>query len=274
MREDSNVSPNSTYHLSSFSDSDGELSRLKKQAALLPKLELEFLVRHGMAQDMKVLDAACGPGVVSFMIDDFLTTGSVVGVDLDPELIKDAQSAAAKRGKEVEFHQANALELPFENEFDFIYCRFLFQHLAEPEKAMRSLFNALKPGGILCITDVDDEWLFLHPEVPAFDQLRKLAGAHQALQGGNRYIGRALRHLLKGAGYSQIKNDIIPVNSDMIGIDTFIQITTRFKKEIVRRETGTSHPDYLLKEIDEAIAAQDIFGMIGVFSVSGQKPFP
>ena len=265
------TSPAGTYHLSSFSDSEGELSRLKKQAALLPQLEMEYLIRHGLTPEMAVLDAACGPGVISFMIDDYLTSGSVTGVDLDESLIEDAKSNALAKGKSINFLQGNVLELPFTSQFDFIYCRFLFQHLAQPERAMASLFKALKPGGILCVTDVDDEWLFLHPKVEAFDTLKTLAGMHQAEKGGNRYVGRSLRGLLRDAGFEKTTNDIIPVNSDMIGLDIFIQITTRFKKEIVRQVPGGPDPNLLLQEIDEAINREGAFGMIGVFSVSGQK---
>lgn len=261
-----------TYALDSFDSPDQEMLRLKKQAQLLPKIELRALVEHGLKKDMRVLDAACGPGLTSCMIDDYLTTGSVTGIDLNPTLLKEAEKLAWKRKKRINFESGNVYFLPYENQFDYIYCRFLFQHLESPEKALRSLWKALKPGGTLHILDVNDDWLFLEPNVPAFTTLSQLAAQHQARKGGNRFIGKEMRNLILSEDFEDLYTTVISVSSDMVGMDAFLDITTSFKAEIIDPDKDNPHPTQLLKEIREEVAKRDTWGMVGVFNVSAKKP--
>ena len=260
-----------TYALDSMSSPEQEMVRLKKQAELLPKIELRALVEHGLKKNMQVLDAACGPGLTACMIDDYLDTGSVTGIDLNPTLLKEAEKLAWKKRKRIRFESANVYFLPYKNQFDYIYCRFLFQHLESPEKALQSLWKALKPGGILHILDVNDDWLFLEPEVPAFTRLSNLAAQHQARKGGNRFIGKELRNIMVKEGFGDLFTSVISVSSDMVGMDTFLNITTSFKAEIIDPEPNQPHPQELLKEIKKEVANRDTYGMVGVFNVSARK---
>lgn len=260
-----------TYALDKMTSPKQEMARLKKQAELLPSIELNALVEHGLKKDMQVLDAACGPGLTACMIDDYLESGTVTGLDLNPTLLKEAEKLAWKRQKRIRFDKGNVYFLPYENQFDYIYCRFLFQHLETPQKALKSLWKALKPGGILHILDVNDEWLFLEPQVPAFKTLSQLAAEHQARKGGNRFIGKELRNLILQEEFEDLHSSVISVNSDMVGMETFLQITTSFKAEIIDPERGGPHPTQLLKEIREEVAKRNTWGMVGVFNVSAKK---
>jgi len=261
-----------TYALDSFESPEQEMLRLKKQAKLLPKIELRALVEHGLKKNMRVLDAACGPGLTACMIDDYLDTGSVTGIDLNPTLLKEAEKLSWKRKKRIHFESGNVYSLPYENHFDYIYCRFLFQHLESPQTALKSLWKALKLGGTLHILDVNDDWLFLEPTVPAFTTLSMLAAQHQAKKGGNRFIGKELRNLIRKENFEDLYTTVISVSSDMVGMDTFLQITTSFKAEIIDPEKGKPHPTQLLQEIKEEVAKRDTWGMVGVFNVSAKKP--
>ncbi|MEL6677028.1 MAG: class I SAM-dependent methyltransferase, partial [Bacteroidota bacterium] len=231
-----------TYDLSSFQNQSDELVRLKRQASLLPQLELDSLKKHGLKPHMKVLDAACGPGLTASIIHDYLTTGHVTGVDLDASLLIEARRMAKQSRKAIRFRQADVYDLPFENEFDYIYCRFLFQHLEDPQRALASLSRALKPGGTLHILDVNDEWLFMYPEISEFRIFCQIAAEHQQRKGGNRFIGKALHHLFKHTGFEMIQPDVVTITSDMIGLETFLQITTRFKLEIIEPEWCETNP--------------------------------
>ncbi|MDB4285726.1 methyltransferase domain-containing protein [bacterium] len=260
-----------TYAFSRLKDKQLELSRLKKQGTILPGLELEYLVRHGLTPDMKVLDAACGPGTTTSLIHDFLESGTVIGVDINDDLLREATAHASLNRQPITFLKADIYDLPFEEEFDYIYCRFLFQHLADPSQAIASLLRVLKPGGILHIIDVNDEWLFLDPPVPAFDALCDLALKHQAEQGGNRLVGRYLRNLMAKQGTIDMQSEIVAFNSDLIGIETFLQITTIFKVEQILALETDDDPKALVDEILATVREKEIFGMAGVFSVSGKK---
>lgn len=261
-----------TYVLSSLEEKEIELARLEKQAGAMPKQELSLMVRHGLKPGMHVLDAACGPGITSGLIHDYVVPqgGAVTGIDQDDTLLRIATGLTRNQGKEINFVKGDVYDLPFRERFDYIYCRFLFQHLEHPIKALDSMIKALKPGGILNIIDVNDDWLFLDPKVPAFDKLCQLARKYQAEMGGNRLIGKKLRGLLLKAGLNQIATDVMMVNSDILGLDTFLELTTFFKKEIVSQ--GGENPEPLIQAIKDACDKQDVFGACGIFSVSGHKP--
>ncbi|MEO0473380.1 MAG: class I SAM-dependent methyltransferase, partial [Bacteroidota bacterium] len=130
-----------SYLLEDFSGHEVELKRLQRQANLLPDIEKNALIRQGLKPDHDVLDLACGPGLTSCMIDSCLTTGSVIGVDYDANMIRAAKAISLERGHDIHFSQGDVYQLPEEmNEsFDFVYCRFLFQHLQNPEKALQSI---------------------------------------------------------------------------------------------------------------------------------------
>jgi hypothetical protein len=124
----------------------------------------------------------------------------------------------------------------------------------------------------LHILDVNDDWLFLEPSVPAFTTLSRLAAQHQARKGGNRFIGKELPNLIRKENFEDLYTTVISVSSDMVGLDTFLDITTSFKAEIIDPDNETPHPMQLLKEIREEVARRDTWGMVGVFNVSAKKP--
>ncbi|MFK7921738.1 MAG: class I SAM-dependent methyltransferase [Bacteroidia bacterium] len=260
-----------TYILSSLEEKEIELARLEKQAGAMPQQELNLMIRHGLMPGMHVLDAACGPGITSGLIHDFVVPqgGSVTGIDQDDTLLRIATGLTRNQGKKIDFVKGDVYDLPFEERFDFIYCRFLFQHLAQPVQALNSMIRALKPGGILNIIDVNDDWLFLEPKVPAFDELCRLARKYQAGMGGNRLIGKELRSLLLKVGLGQIATDVMMVNSDILGLNTFLELTTFFKREIVIQ--GGENPAPLINAIKAACDKEEVFGACGIFSVSGHK---
>ncbi len=261
-----------TYVLSSLEEKEIELERLQKQAGAMPKQEIAFMKRHGLTTGMHVLDAACGPGITAGLIHDFVVPqgGTVTGIDQDRTLLRIAKGLARNQGRQIDFVEGDVYDLPFGERFDYIYCRFLFQHLAHPERALASMYRSLKPGGIINILDVNDEWLFLEPSIPAFEELCELAKIHQAKLGGNRLIGKALRSLMLQAGLQDPVTDVLMVNSDILSLKTFLELTTFFKKEIILQ--GGDDPQSLIDDIQKACDEQEIFGACGIFSVSAKKP--
>ncbi|MEM6345770.1 MAG: methyltransferase domain-containing protein [Bacteroidota bacterium] len=261
-----------TYVLSSLEEKEIELERLQKQAGAMPEKELALMKRHGLRPGMQVLDAACGPGITASLIHDFIVPqrGTVTGIDQDETLLRIAKGLTRNQAKSINFVKGDVYDLPFGERFDFIYCRFLFQHLEHPSQALASMYKALKPGGIINILDVNDEWLFLEPSIPEFDELCELARMHQAKLGGNRLIGKELRSLLLKSGFHQPATDVLMVNSDILGLKTFLELTTFFKKEIIMQ--GGDDPQPLIEAIKKACHEKELFGACGVFSVSARKP--
>ena len=96
----------------------------------------------------RVLDVACGTGVVSRRAAQRVGSfGQVTGIDLNPEMIDVARSAAAYIDQ-IEFLEGSALELPVaDGRYDVALCQQAIMFLPDRERAAREMYRALKPGG-------------------------------------------------------------------------------------------------------------------------------
>lgn len=100
----------------------------------------------------RVLDLACGTGIVARMVASQLgRTGAVVGVDLNPGMLKVAAAAALRQPQDdatVEWREASADKLPFENAlFNVVYCQLGLQFFADRPTALREVHRVLVAGG-------------------------------------------------------------------------------------------------------------------------------
>ncbi len=274
----SHISPFGSYNFGSFQSNDRELTRLERQATVAWPIERARLLEVGLKPDMRILDLACGPGFISRLIAAELgPEGEVVGIDLNDGLLEIAAATAAEwnalpERSNLSFYKADAyrLDLP-DDSFDLVYARFLFQHLARPLDAMAEIRRALKPGGRLLIADVDDAVFNILPELPGLTPMMEIAAAAQSERGGDRRIGRKLPHYLKRAGFEDVTTDIEVISSDDIGLEAFIEITSRFKIELLpERHRATA------QRVFDGIRSDRLdpstYAHAGVYAVSGRVP--
>jgi ubiquinone/menaquinone biosynthesis C-methylase UbiE len=103
-----------------------------------------------LAPGQRVLDVACGTGLVSFdaahAVGPF---GSVVGVDLSGAMVEAAsQVASTHQVRNAEFMRMDAQELEFgAAQFDAALCALGLMYMPQPERAMAQIARVLKPGG-------------------------------------------------------------------------------------------------------------------------------
>lgn len=221
-----------TYGYGAFQDNARELARLNFQAEVAWRVEQGALVRHGLDRHSRVLDVACGAGSMTCQIATLLKRGSVLGVDLNESLLGEACKRRTKSiaGK-IAFRKGDVYRLEDIGQFDFAYARFLFQHLERPLDALRSIRDVLRPGGRVLVVDVDDRDLCCVPENKGFCRFLAEAARGQKRGGGNRMIGRALPELLQQAGLKEIRQETVRFDSDQMGLDPFLELTTTFKLE-------------------------------------------
>ncbi|MEX2588387.1 MAG: class I SAM-dependent methyltransferase [Actinomycetota bacterium] len=114
--------------------------------------EVEFLYSTlAMKPGDRVLDVGCGPGRHSV---EMARRGlSVVGIDLSPVFVSLARERAADAGVNVSLFEMDALDLPFEDEFDAVIsmCEGAFGLGLDDLLILRSMTRALKPGGHLAV---------------------------------------------------------------------------------------------------------------------------
>jgi len=104
-----------------------------------------------------VLDVGCGAGTDAFVAAQLVgATGEVAGLDLSPELLELARSAAhASRRTHLRFHAGSAEALPFADaSFDQVLSNGALNLVLDKPRALRELARVLRPGGTLAIADL------------------------------------------------------------------------------------------------------------------------
>ena len=123
---------------------------------------LAGLLRPGVA----VLDVGCGTGAITSGIARAVgADGRVVGVDRDESHLRLAREEYAGLTN-LSFEQGDATSLSYGAEFDIVTSARTLQWIAQPERAVVAMRQAVKPGGTVVILDYShskNEW---SPEPP------------------------------------------------------------------------------------------------------------
>jgi ubiquinone/menaquinone biosynthesis C-methylase UbiE len=156
---------------------------------------------------MKLLDCGCGPGTITLGFAEIIAPGTVTGTDIGSSQISIAHENALKQGiSNVDFVEGNIYNLPFlDNSFDAAFSHAVLEHLQEPTKALQELLRVLKPGGVLGVRAPDWGGFLIAPSNPELDQAISYYKLIQERNGGNPYVGRNLRALLREAGFTRLK---------------------------------------------------------------------
>ena len=98
----------------------------------------------------RVLDVACGTGLVSFRAAAAVgPDGAVVGTDISGEMVETARREAALRElANVAFERADAEALPLpDGAFDAALCGLGLMYVPDPVQALSEMRRVLRPGG-------------------------------------------------------------------------------------------------------------------------------
>lgn len=117
-------------------------------------LELLYECCGAGCERARVLDVACGPGIVSCF---FAARGhTVMGLDLVPAMLNRARKLEReKQVAGVDWQRGEAAALPYaDGVFDIALTRFSFHHFADPLGVLREMKRVCRSGGVIAVCDV------------------------------------------------------------------------------------------------------------------------
>ena len=146
-------------------------------------------IQHGD----NVLDVACGTGIVARLAAPLVGEGgSVVGVDNDEGMLAVARKTAAAAGLSIEWKEADAIDLPFEDgRFDLVLCQQGLPFFDDPLPALEEMRRVVSPDGRVLLNvgrsleyqpgwkvlagalsrNIGDKWgMMMHGPFPAWDR--------------------------------------------------------------------------------------------------------
>ncbi len=167
-----------------------------------------LLSHAGIAEGMHVADIGCGIGTVSLMMAKRVgSRGTVVCVDNSTQQLALVRRVAKETGcgniKCVEA-SADRIDFPAES-FDLVYCRFLLDHLRDPEKALAEMWRLLKSGGALVTETIDFTGIATDPPDPAYAREVEFMQELNGIRGVDAGSGMKIHRLFHEIGFRRIE---------------------------------------------------------------------
>jgi SAM-dependent methyltransferase len=179
----------------------GEIYEQHVLPATIARWTPELVAVLGVRPGERVLDVACGTGIVTRLLPDRVgPTGRVVGLDVNVGMLAVARTVVAQAP--IEWLEGNAMGMPLPDAaFDAVVCQQGLQFVPDTLAALHEMRRVLAPGGRLVLS----VWRSV-AHAPGFrvleEALARRIGAEQAaLPPFSLGDGQALRALVRRTGF-------------------------------------------------------------------------
>jgi demethylmenaquinone methyltransferase/2-methoxy-6-polyprenyl-1,4-benzoquinol methylase len=110
----------------------------------------------GLRPGDTVLEVAVGTGRnLPYLVDAVGPTGTVVGVDLSPGMLREAAKLVARRGwRNVELIEGDATKLALDRDLDAILFSLAWSVIPAPVTALSRIWDRLRPGGRVAVMEI------------------------------------------------------------------------------------------------------------------------
>lgn len=225
--------------------------RLRRLSRVMWPTTLSLFQRVGIRPGLACLDVGCGGGDVTFELARLVgAEGKVVGMDIDETKVELARrDAKIQQAENVEFRKSGIGDSKLEPAFDVVYARFLLTHLTDAPAAVCEMKQALRPGGVLIVEDIDFRGHFCHPDSPALWRYIELYTQAARHAGGDPNIGPRLPGMLCESGFERVQMNVV----QPAGMDGEVKLLNPLTMENIA-DTVLANGLALRAEVDQIIA--------------------
>lgn len=259
-------------------ESDEETLRLdvKTNVEVIRKQALWAGIKAGM----RVADVSCGSGKTTHILHELVQPGGeVIGVDSSEERLEYANKHYG--GKGIEFRYRDILKpLNDLGKFDFIWVRFVLEYyLSEGFDIVENISKILKPGGILCLIDLDHNCLNYFGISEKLERtLQSIMESLQKEVNFDPFMGRKLYSFLYDLGYQDINVDVDAHHIIFGKLNETDAFNWMKKAEVAPKKINYRFEEYeggyeeFLEEYKKFFSDPRRFIYTPVISCRGQKP--
>jgi SAM-dependent methyltransferase len=183
---------------------DEEIDRLGLQHRVWQPMAHAAWQRAGIAAGARVLDVGAGPGYATIDLAELVgSAGEVVAIERSSRFARIGADVCRERG----FAHVRFLELDLMTDplpvrgFDAAWIRWVASFVSSPERLVRQLADAVRPGGCLIFHEYIDYGTFrLVPSRTRFEEFVQQVMASWREAGGEPNVAELLPALLAASG--------------------------------------------------------------------------
>jgi ubiquinone/menaquinone biosynthesis C-methylase UbiE len=168
-------------------------------------LAIDLVETAGIRAGQRVLDVACGTGVVTRLAAERVgPTGHVAGADINAAMLEVARALSARREPSIAWYETSAEAMPLPDaSFEVVLCQLGLQFVRDKEAAVREMRRVLVPGGQVFISVPKPMPIFevMHDAIARHIDAATASFVHLVFSLGDR---PALERLLDGAGLHDV----------------------------------------------------------------------
>jgi ubiquinone/menaquinone biosynthesis C-methylase UbiE len=140
--------------------SDGAVGSGSRESWLrIGQMQFDYLVKHGLKPDMRMLEIGCGNLRAGRLFVDYLDSGNYYGTDISPDILLAAQRTVSEYGLQRKLPYLSLvddLKLDFlpDGHFNVVHAHSVFSHspLSVIEECLSHVGRIMAPGGIFDFT--------------------------------------------------------------------------------------------------------------------------
>lgn len=265
-------------HLEYLMESEDECLRL--EAKTDPALVEQQAIWAGIRPGMRVADLGCASGKTTSILHRIVQPqGSVVGIDFSEERLRYARNNYSGEG--IEFI-CRDIRQPLDGmgSFDMIWIRFILEYFCSNAfEIVRNASSILKPGGILCVIDLDHNCMNHYGLPERLERtITKCSDILQDKFNFDPYAGRKLYSFLYDLGYTDVAVNVSAHHTIYGRLSATDAFNWKKKIEVVSEKIGPVFNEYgggceeFMEEFNRFFSDPRRFSYTPLISVRGRKP--